>query len=242
MAESAKILSPEKTVLLPELRAGCPMADMVDAQSLIEEKKRHPGATVLCYINSSAEVKAQCDVCCTSSNAVAIVKKIESDEILFVPDKNLSKYVASKVPEKNIIFWEGYCPTHDRIGPENVMLSKERHPRAQVLIHPECRPEVCALADFVGSTKEIIDYASGSLNKEFIIGTEMGVLYSLRKNNPDKKFYILDPNLVCPNMKVITKESVYNSLKENIYEIRLSGDIIEGAKKPLENMLRLTGK
>ena len=241
MAESAKILSPEKTVLLPELRAGCPMADMVDAASLIEKKKQHPDATVLCYINSSAEVKAECDVCCTSSNALSIVRNIESDKILFVPDKNLSKYVAAKVPEKEIIYWEGFCPTHNRIKPESVMKSRGNHPGAQVLVHPECTPEVCNLADFVGSTKEIIDYAGASNEKEFIIGTEMGVMYILNKNNPDKKFHLLDNNLICPNMKLTTKQSLYNALKENMYEITLDEDIILKAKKPLEEMLRLAG-
>lgn len=240
MAESAKILSPEKTVLLPELHAGCPMADMVEPEGLRELKKKHPGAVTVCYINSSAAVKAECDVCCTSSNAVNIIKKINAEEIIFVPDKNLSKYVAAQVPDKNIIIWEGFCPTHNKIKPENVLKIKALYPDALLLVHPECTPEVCALADFVGSTKQIIDFASGSDGKEFIVGTEMGVMYSLKKNNPDKKFYLMDAGLVCPNMKKTTLESVYRSLRDNIYEIYLDEEIIKKAKGCLEKMLELS--
>ena len=240
MAESAKLLSPEKTVLLPELRAGCPMADMVDREGLIAKKKEHPNAAVLCYINSSAEVKAECDVCCTSSNAVNIVRKMDTDEILFVPDRNLSQYVAAQVPEKNIILWDGYCPTHDRITPENALKTKEKYPNALLLVHPECTPEVCALADFIGSTKQIIDYATNSTtHKEFIIGTEMGVMYALGNNNPDKTFHLMDAGLICPNMKVISLESVYHSLKDNLYEITLTDEIMEKARVSLERMLEL---
>lgn len=239
MAESAKILSPDKTVLLPELTAGCPMADMVTSEALIEAKKQHPNATVVCYINSTAAVKAECDVCCTSSNAVKIVKALEAEEILFVPDKNLSQYVAAQVPSKNIILWDGFCPTHNKIKPENVKKIKELHPDALLLVHPECTPEVCALADYVGSTKQIIDYARESDAKEFIIGTEMGVLHALETQNPGKKFYLMDQGLICPNMKKTTLESVYLALLENRYEITLEEEIIRKAKGSLENMLQL---
>jgi len=186
MAESAKILSPSKTVLLAEIDAGCPMADMITADALREAKKKYPGAVVVCYVNSSAEVKAESDICCTSSNAVEVVKSIPEKDILFVPDKNLGSYVAEKVPEKNIILWEGYCITHHRISVEQVREIKKIHPDALVLVHPECRKEVCEEADFVGSTKQIIDFAEKSEHSKFIIGTEMGVLYKLKRDNPDK--------------------------------------------------------
>lgn len=239
MAESAKILSPDKTVLLPEKLAGCPMADMVTAEALREEKKKYPNAVTVCYINSSAEVKAECDVCCTSSNAVNIIRKINEKDILFVPDMNLSRYVQKQCPEKNIILWNGYCPTHNKIKPEDVLKVRELHPDALFLVHPECTPEVCELADYVGSTKQIIDYAGTSDSKKFIIGTEMGVMYALRKNNPDKEFFLLSPGMICPNMKKTSLESVYKALSENIYEINLDKDIIDRASKSLDKMLEL---
>jgi len=239
MAESAKILSPLKTVLLPEIKAGCPMADMVDRQGLIAKKKEHPNATVLCYINSTAEVKAECDVCCTSSNAVDIVKKIETEEILFVPDKNLSRYVAAQVPEKKIVLWEGFCPVHNSINPEIVREMKDKHPEAKLLIHPECTPEICEFADYIGSTKQIIDYAKESPYKEFIIGTEMGVMSILERENPDKMFHLLDSCLVCKDMKITTLESVYNALKNNTHEIVLDREVMDKARGSLERMLEL---
>lgn len=238
MAESAKILSPEKTVLLPERDAGCPMADMITAEDLREFKKKYPGAVVVCYINSSADVKAESDICCTSSNAVKVVKSIKEKDIIFIPDKNLGNYVSKMVPEKNIILWEGFCPTHHKIKPEDVKKAKEIHPDAAVLVHPECRPEVVEMADFVGSTKAIIDYASSdkSGRKKYLIGTEMGVLYSLRKNNPDKEFYLLSPGMVCPNMKKTTLNSVYNSLNEMKYIIDVDEDIRIRAANALQRM------
>ena len=239
MAESAKILSPRKTVLLPDRNAGCPMADMVTAEGLREFKKNYPNAAVVCYINSSAEVKAECDICCTSSNAVKVIKSLKEKEIIFVPDKNLGSYIAKMVPEKKMILWEGYCPTHHRIQPEDVIKARENHSDALVLIHPECKPEVFELADFVGSTKQIIDYATKSNNKKFIIGTEMGVLYSLKKNNPEKVFYMLSNGFICPNMKKTTIPSIYNSLNEMQYKIELDNDTIEKASKSLKRMLEI---
>jgi len=239
MAESAKILSPSKTVLLAEIDAGCPMADMITADALREAKKKYPGAVVVCYVNSSAEVKAESDICCTSSNAVEVVKSIPEKDILFVPDKNLGSYVAEKVPEKNIILWEGYCITHHRISVEQVREIKKIHPDALVLVHPECRKEVCEEADFVGSTKQIIDFAEKSEHSKFIIGTEMGVLYKLKRDNPDKTFYLLSQGLICPNMKKTTLESVYNALKEKKYEIKLDENIRLKAKKALDRMIRI---
>jgi quinolinate synthase len=240
MAESAKILSPEKTVLLPEIDAGCPMADMVTADALRKEKEKHPGAVVVCYINSSAEVKAESDICCTSSNAVKVVKSIKEKDILFVPDQNLGSYVAKMVPEKNIILWKGYCITHHRVSASEVKEVKALHPDALLLVHPECQKEVAEAADFVGSTKQIIDYAKQSANSKFIIGTEMGVLYKLKKDNPDKTFYLLSKGLICPNMKKTSLKSVYEALSEMKYEINLDEDIRLKAKKALDRMLQIS--
>lgn len=239
MAESAKILSPEKTVLLPEINAGCPMADMVTAEALIEAKKKYPEAAVVCYINSSAEVKAECDICCTSSNALTVIRSIDKKDIIFVPDKNLGSYVAKMVPEKNIILWEGYCITHHKINVHEVLAAKELHPDAVLLVHPECQPEIAKLADFVGSTKQIIDYAKDSDKDKFIIGTEMGVLYQLKKDNPYKTFYLMSTGLICPNMKKTTLQSVHDALAYKKYEINLSDSIIERAAHCLNRMLEV---
>lgn len=239
MAESAKILSPEKTVLLPEINAGCPMADMVTAEALIEAKKKYPNAAVVCYINSSAEVKAECDICCTSSNALQVIRSIDKKDIIFVPDKNLGSYVAQMVPEKNIILWEGYCITHHKIKANEVLAAKELHPDAVLLVHPECQPEIAKLADFVGSTKQIIDYAKNSEQKKFIIGTEMGVLYQLKKDSPDKTFYLMSSGLICPNMKKTSLQSVHDALAYKRYEINLSEDIIKRASHCLNRMLEV---
>jgi quinolinate synthase len=239
MAESAKILSPQKKVLLPEINAGCPMADMVTAEDLRALKRDHPNAAVVCYINTSAEVKAECDICCTSSNAVKVIQSLAEEEIIFVPDKNLGNYVAKKVPEKRMIIWDGFCVTHHRVTLEEVQKAKEAHPDAAVLVHPECRPEVVELADFVGSTRQIIDFAAASREKKFIIGTEMGVLYSLKRNNPEKTFYLLSPGLICPNMKKTRLESVYTALTEMRYAIELEQEIMIKAKTTLERMLKV---
>ncbi len=239
MAESAKILSPEKTVLLPEINAGCPMADMVTAEALREAKKKYPGAAVVCYINSSAEVKAECDVCCTSSNALSVIRSIDKKDILFVPDKNLGSYVANMCPEKNIILWEGYCITHHKIRTSEVLESKRLHPDAILLVHPECQPEIQQLADFVGSTKQIIDYAKTFEHDKFIIGTEMGVLYQLKKDSPNKTFYMMSTGLICPNMKKTSLQSVHDALALKRYEINLDKDIIERAAHSLNKMLEV---
>ena len=239
MAESAKILSPEKTVLLPEKDAGCPMADMVTADALRREKEKYKDAAVVCYINSSAEIKAECDVCCTSSNALKVVGSLKEKDILFVPDQNLGSYIAAKLPEKNFILWKGFCATHHRIKKDEVIKIREMHPDALVLVHPECRPEVVEMADFVGSTKQIIDYANSSPHQKFIIGTEMGVLYKLKKDNPGKTFYLLSPGLICPNMKKTSLESVYNALNEMKYEINVDPQISAKARRALDRMLEL---
>ncbi len=241
MAESAKILSPEKTVLLPEINAGCPMADMVTAEELRQVKKKYPGAVVVCYINSSAEVKAECDICCTSSNALQIINSIKEKDILFVPDKNLATYIQKLAPNKNIILWDGYCITHHKIKPEEVKEIKRLHPDAKLLVHPECRNDVVELADFAGSTKQIIDYARNSDEKKFIIGTEMGVLYTLKQQNPDKTFYLMSPGLICPNMKKTSLQSVHDALLNKQYQINLDKDIIDKAAICLNRMLEVCG-
>lgn len=239
MAESAKILSPGKTVLLPEIDAGCPMADMVTADALREEKKKYPGAATVCYINSSAEVKAECDICCTSSNALKVIRSLPQNEILFVPDQNLGHYIAQQVPEKTIHLWKGFCVTHHRYKGSDVEAARKLHPDALLLAHPECRPEVVQMADFTGSTAEIIQYAKKSPHHKFLIGTEMGVLHKLKKDNPDKIFYMLTQGFLCPNMKKTSVGSVYQALKQMRYEVTVEPKVAEGARKALEAMLRI---
>ena len=237
MAESAKIISPKKTVILPEKHAGCPMADMVTAEALKKKKVEHPGAAVVCYINSSAEVKAESDICCTSSNAVNVVNSLKQKDIIFVPDENLGSYIAEKLLNKNIILWNGYCITHHKIKKDDVLLAKEKHPEAILLVHPECRKEIVDLADFVGSTKQIIDYAATSDAKEFIIGTEMGIMHKLKMESPDKKFYLMSPGLICPNMKKTTLDSILHSLQTMTEKIELDEDVRIRARKSLDRML-----
>lgn len=239
MAESAKILSPHKTVLLPEKDAGCPMAEMVTAEGLREEKKRYPDAAVVCYINSNADVKAESDICCTSSNAVKVIKSVKQKRIIFTPDQNLGAYVARQVPEKEIILWKGFCATHHKVKAAEVEKIKAMHPDARLLVHPECKPEIWELADFVGSTKQIIEFATQSTDKKFIIGTEMGVLCKLKKDNPEKEFYLMAPGLVCPNMKKTSLQSVYNALKDMKYKIELDEEVRIKAKASLDRMLEI---
>ena len=239
MAESAKLLSPEKTVLLPEIDAGCPMAEMVTAEALREAKKKYPQAAVVCYINSTAEVKAESDICCTSSNALKVIRSLKQEEILFVPDCNLGSYVAKMAPEKRIILWQGFCATHHRIKPDEARKVKELHPDALLLVHPECKPEVVELADFAGSTKQIIDYAASSTADKFIIGTEMGVIYKLKKDSPNKQFYLLSQGLVCPNMKKTSLKSVYEALRDLKHNIVLDEQLMVKARIPLDRMLQV---
>ncbi|MEN8905321.1 MAG: quinolinate synthase NadA [Clostridiales bacterium] len=239
MAESAKILSPDKTILLPEIDAGCPMADMVTPEALIEKKNEYPEAVVVCYINSSAIVKSLSYICCTSSNAESVVRSINKKQIIFVPDKNLGNFVSKKIPEKEFIFWDGFCETHNKIRKEDVILAKKIHGDTKILVHPECREEVVELADFVGSTKAIIDYAKQSKEDKFIIGTEMGVLYRLKKDNPNKEFYMLSDSFICNDMKKISLESIRDSLLNKQYEIKLDKEIIKKANKSLERMLEV---
>ncbi len=237
MAESAAILSPEKIVLLPEIYAGCPMASMITADALREEKKKYPDSAVVCYVNSTAEVKAESDICCTSANAVEVVNSLEEDEILFVPDKNLGDYV-SRYSTKKIIPWEGYCPTHNQILVTDVIKARKEHPDAEVLAHPECRRDVIDLADKVFSTTGMVEYVKDAGN-EFIVATERGILHKLEKDNPEKKFYNVSEYTVCPDMKAITLESLLLSLENMQYVITIPEDIRVKARLALDRMLKV---
>ena len=239
MAESAYILSPQKTVLLPVPEAGCPMADMAEVEDVLEWKEKYPHAAVVSYVNSSAAVKAVSDICCTSANAINVIKSLDQKEIIFLPDQNLGSYIASRVPEKTIHLWPGYCRTHHRVTPEEVLRVKELHPEAEILIHPECRPEVVALADFVGSTTQIIKQVSRSTADSFVIGTEMGIIHGLTKKYPQKKFYLLSPGLICPNMKKITLQDVLHSLKNLQPVITVPEPVRSQAYKALDRMLQI---
>lgn len=238
MAESAAILSPDKTVLLPAIDAGCPMADMADAATVLEWRRRYPQAAVVAYVNSSAAVKAVSDYCCTSANAVNLVRNIPEREIIFLPDQNLGQFVADQVPEKIIHLWPGYCITHHRITPDEVKRAKALYPEARLLIHPECRPEVAALADFVGSTSQIMAHAKQSTHTTFIIGTEMGIIHGLKKDNPDKTFYLMTPGLICPNMKQTTVDKVLRSLQQLTPVITVAPEIRVQASQALNRMLK----
>jgi len=239
MAETAAILNPDKTVLLPEIEAGCPMADTVNVKELKEWIKKYPHAPVVSYVNTTAEVKALSYACCTSANAPHIVKAVPFDSIIFVPDKNLADWVKKQVPEKEIIPWNGFCPTHHMIKKEDVIRAKKAHPDALVVVHPECRPEVIELSDHVASTSGMVRYAKASPKKEFIIGTEVGLLYRLKKENPDKTFYPLKTTMICPNMKLTTLESVLRALKENQYVIKVPEDIRIKAYEAVQRMFTL---
>lgn len=237
MAESAFILSPDKTVILPEERAGCPMADMVTADALRAKKKQHPQAVVVCYVNSSAEVKAESDICCTSANAVKVVQSIPKDkEILFVPDRNLGHYVGTQT-NREIILWEGYCNTHDKLTLEDIKKAKDAHPGALVMVHPECRPEIVAEADAVFSTSGMINFAQNNPAKEFIVGTESGIMHQLLNKCPDKNFYLASNKLVCPNMKATTLEKVKWALQDMQPRITVPDQIRGKAIDSLEKML-----
>jgi len=236
MAESAFILAPEKIVLLPRIDAGCPMADMVTADGLRQLKAEHPQATVVTYVNSSAAVKAESDICCTSSNAVNVVKSLDAEELILVPDRNLGKYIASHT-DKTCHFWEGYCPTHDRLRVEDVSRAKEENPEAPFVAHPECTPEILEMADHICSTSGMYDYCSKSPASQFIIGTEMGILHRLRKENPEKDFILPSPALICPNMKLTSLEDILKCLQTMSPEITVDPEVRTKAKKALDRML-----
>jgi len=241
MAETASILCPDKTVLLPDKHAGCPMANMITAPQLRAKKKEHPQATVVCYINSSAVVKAESDVCCTSANAVGVIESLDADEILFVPDQYLGHYVSTRTGKK-MILWPGFCPTHARILPEHIIGLRQEYPEAKVVVHPECKPGVIALADEVLSTSGMIKFAGREDVQQVIVGTEVGIIYRLRKENPDKKFIPVSEQAICPDMKLITLEKVLWSLEEMSPEVKVLEKIRLKAKKAVDRMLAVGRK
>ncbi|MBW6508145.1 MAG: quinolinate synthase NadA [Desulfuromonadales bacterium] len=237
MAESAAILAPDKTVLLPRLDSGCPMADMVTAEGLKELKAQHPDATVVTYVNSSAAVKAESDICCTSSNAISVARSLPAKKLLMVPDRNLGRYIARRVPEKDYIFWEGYCPTHDRLKTEEIVKAKADNPGALFMAHPECRPEILDLADHICSTSGMYEFARSNPATTFIVGTEEGILWRLRKENPDKTFIIPSRGLICPNMKLTSLDDILKSLETLEPRITVPEPVRLRALTALERML-----
>lgn len=240
MAESASILSPDKTVLLPKPDAGCPLADMITPEKLLTARKNHPHAAVVTYINSSAAIKAMSDICCTSANAVKIVNSLrDAKEILMVPDGNLACYVAG-LTDKKIIPWDGYCPVHHHLTVEDVLKRKEKYPRATFAAHPECRPEVLALADYVGSTTGIIRYAGQEGFKEMLVGTEQGVFYQLKKQNPGKTFIPISDQMICADMKKITLKDILAAITEMKTVVKVPEEVRIPAKKALDRMLAIS--
>ena len=242
MAQTAKILSPNKKVLLPRLESGCFMADMIDLKSLKEFKEAHPNIPTVCYVNSTAEIKAECDVCCTSSNALNVVKNLGAKEVLFLPDTYLGKWVESQLDGVKVIPYNGFCPTHLRITPEDMIAAHKKYPNAKILAHPECHTKALEYADYVGSTKMIADYVANSIKNEFVIATEKGVYDRLKRDFPNKKIYLLKEDLVCQNMKWNTLYDVYNSLAKEEHEITLDDEIIKKASKCIDKMFEITSK
>jgi quinolinate synthase len=238
MAESASILAPGKTVLLPRLDAGCPMADMVTAEGLLRMKEEHPGVPVVTYVNSSAAVKAASDICCTSANALRVVNSLPETELIFVPDRNLGRYVA-RFSAKTFYFWEGYCPTHERLKAEDVVRLKAEHPDALFVCHPECNPAVVTLADHVCSTSGMYDWCRKSPARRFIIGTEAGILFRLKKENPDKDFILASPALICPNMKLTSLEDILAALQTMEPVVTVAEEVRVAAKRALDRMLAI---
>ena len=239
MGESAKILSPEKTVIMADRSADCPMAHMAAIEKIKEVRQEYPDVAVVCYVNSTAELKSHSDVCVTSSNAVKIVKELPNHDIFFIPDEHLGTYVAEQVPEKHIILNDGFCHVHAAIRPEAAKAAKEARPQAKLLVHPECRSEVVALADYVGSTAGIIKYAEASKDTEFLVATELGVFAELKKRCPDKKFYAVGNTQICPNMKKVTLDKLIEALENEENEVLLSEQEISDAHAPLLRMLEL---
>lgn len=239
MAESAKILNPDKTVYLPSEDAGCPMADMLTPEDVLDLRRKYPEAAVVCYVNSSAAVKAVCDICCTSSSAEKVVRSLPNKQIIFVPDKNLGAYVAKSVPKKEIILFDGYCPIHNCVSALDAQAAKKLSPNAKILVHPECRPEVLELADYIGSTAGILDYARKADSKELIIGTELGVFDILKRELPDKKLLLLKENFVCADMKKTELSDVLACLEGKRHPIELPAGEMLGARASLKRMVSI---
>lgn len=240
MAETAKILSPGKTVLLPDPKSGCPMADMIDAEGLQALQAEHPNAVTLCYVNTSADVKAHCDYCCTSGNALKMVQHIlkTHKEIIFIPDKYLACWISDQVGHP-FITWNGFCPTHARILPDDIKRARKEHPRAKVLVHPECKPELTALADVVASTEKMCRFVHDDDAREFIIGTELGIIHRMKKENPDKAFYPVSDRAVCPNMKRTSLEKILWSLEDLTHEITVPPETTAKARTSIKRMLEI---
>jgi len=238
MAETAAILNPDKVVLMPREDAGCPLADMARVEDLLIKKKKYSGVAVVSYVNSSASIKAVSDICCTSSNAVEVVNSLKENKVLFLPDKNLGRFVASKT-KKEVILWNGFCYVHHHnIKPEDIKRIKIKHPQAEIMVHPECQPQVIDLADFVGSTGQMSEYVAKNKSREFIVGTERGMLHALQKENPDKRFYSPSPLAVCQDMKLTKLENVVSALENMQFQIRILEEIAIKAKKALNAMLK----
>lgn len=239
MGESAKILNPDKKVLMPDITADCPMAHMAQIEKIKEVRNQYDDVAVVCYINSTGELKKYSDVCVTSANAMKIVKALPNKNIYFIPDENLGRYIASQVLDKNFIFNDGFCPVHAEVRKDDVKLAKKMHPNALVLVHPECKMEVLEEADYIGSTSGIINYATDSDALEFIIGTETGVMYELKQKNPDKKFYPLMPHQICPDMKKVTLEKVLECMENESGAIEVTDELRNSANASLDRMLEL---
>lgn len=240
MAQTAKILNPKKKVLLPRLESGCLMADMINLKQLREFKAKHPSIPAVCYINSTAEVKTECDICCTSSNALKIVESLNAPKVLFLPDTYLGKWVEAQLKNVEVITYPGYCPTHLRIKPEDILNARENYPEAKILAHPECHMEVTRLADYVGSTTGIMKYAAESSAKQFIIATEKGVVDRLKRDYPQKEFILIKENIICPNMKWHTLEDIYNALDKEQHEITVDNTTAQKALLCIDRMLEVS--
>lgn len=240
MAQTAKILNPSRKVLLPRLESGCRMADMITLDQLREFKSKYPKMPTVCYINSTAEVKSECDICCTSSNAVKIVDSLKADEVLFLPDTYLGKWVESQLGNVKVNTYTGFCPTHVQIRPNDVTEARKKYPNALVLAHPECHQSVVAMADYVGSTTGIMKFAAQSDKKEFIIATEKGVVDRLKRDYPEKEFYLIKDNIICPNMKWHTLTDIYNALDREEHEITVDTEIASKALKCIDRMLEVS--
>ncbi len=240
MAQTAKILSPNKKVLLPQIDAGCRMADMIDYKQLIDFKTKNPNIPVVCYVNSTAEVKSECDMCCTSSNAVNVVKSMGVDKILFLPDTYLGKWVEKQLGDVEVITYPGFCPTHLQIRPDDIKKARQEYPGALVLAHPECHMSVSEIADYVGSTTGIMNYAKNSDNKSFIIATEQGVVDRLKRDYPEKEFIPVKNNIVCPNMKMTSLEDILHVLENENNEIFVDEEIAQKAVKCIDKMLEVS--
>lgn len=239
MGESAKILNPDKKVIMADYNADCPMAHMVDLDKIKKVREEFPDVAVVCYVNSTAEIKTASDVCVTSSNALKIVKNLPNKDIFFIPDNNLGRYVAKQLPEKNFIFNDGFCHVHTSILKDELLKAKEVHPQAKVLAHPECKEEILELADYIGSTSQMIDYATASSDEVFLVCTEMGIFFELGQKNPNKKFYSVGHRQFCPNMKLISLEGVKKALEAPEKEVILDEEMRVAAYKPLKRMLEL---